>query len=170
MEVTTLGEGKFLRLVRRDGWEYAERKGVNGVVIIVPILDDGCVLFIEQFRPPVNATCIEFPAGLSGDDPATAGEKLEAAAVRELIEETGYAASELRFLGVATPTAGLTSETMTYFVARGLRRVSAGGGVEHEQIVTHIVPPAEIRPWLAEQSKRAIISAAVYAGLYMAEV
>jgi ADP-ribose pyrophosphatase len=168
MEIETLAEGQFLRLVRRGRWEYAERKGVNGIVVIVPFLDDGRLLLIEQFRAPVDAICIEFPAGLSGDSVGAADELLTTAAGRELIEETGYAAAEFQLLGTAVPTAGLTSETMTYFAAHGLRRVAAGGGVDHEQIVTHLVPAAEVRTWLAEQSRRAVVSATVYAGLYLA--
>lgn len=168
MDIETIAEGKFLRLVRAGQWEFCERKNVNGIVVIVPFLDDGRLLFIEQFRPPVNAICIEFPAGLSGDS-ADAEEALTTAASRELVEETGYEAAEMRLLALAAPTAGLTSETMTYFAARGLKKVGAGGGVEHEQITTHLVAPQDVRSWLAEQSQRAIISATVYAGLYLAE-
>jgi len=169
MNRETIGEGKFLRLVRARGWEFAERKNVNGIVVIVPFLSDGRLLFIEQFRPPVNAVCIEFPAGLSGDSTDAADEALTVAASRELVEETGYEAAELRLLATAAPTAGLTSETMTYFAAYGLTKVGAGGGVEHERITTHLVAPADAREWLTEQSKRAIVSATVYAGLYLTQ-
>jgi len=169
MNRETIGEGKFLRLVRARGWEFAERKNVNGIVVIVPFLNDGRLLFIEQFRPPVNAVCIEFPAGLSGDSTDAADEALTVAASRELVEETGYEAAELRLLATAAPTAGLTSETMTYFAAYGLTKVGAGGGVEHERITTHVVAPADVRGWLTEQSKRAIVSATVYAGLYLTQ-
>jgi ADP-ribose pyrophosphatase len=170
MQLETLGEGRFLRLVRKGTWEYAERTKVNGIVIIVPVLDDGTILFVEQFRPPVDAICIEFPAGLSGDATDTADEQLVEAARRELLEETGYEAATLEFLATASPSAGLTSEVMSYYVARGLHRVASGGGVEHEQIICHEVPAADVRNWLAAQSQRAIVSAPVYAGLYLAEV
>ena len=166
--IETIAEGKFLRLVRRGRWEYVERRGVNGVVIIVPFLDDGRLLFIEQFRTAVNSLCIEFPAGLSGDSTDAADELLTTAAGRELVEETGYEAAEMQFLGTAVPSAGLTSETMSFFAARGLRQVGAGGGVEHEQIINHLVPAADVRAWLAEQAKRAVISGPVYSGLYLA--
>jgi len=167
MEFETIGQGKFLRLVRAGGWEYAERIRVTGIVVIVPFTEDGQLLFVEQYRPPVKSNCIEFPAGLAGDLADAADESLITAARRELLEETGFQAEDLHFLGRASPTAGLTSEVMSYFVARGLRRVAAGGGVENEQITTHIVPLPEVRAWLAEQAQRAIVSATVYSGLYL---
>ena len=68
------------------------------------------------------------------------------------MEETGFEAADLQFLTRASPTAGLTSEVMSYFVARGLRRVADGGGVEDERIVTHLVPVNQVRSWLTEQS------------------
>lgn len=169
METETIGEGKFLRLVRAGGWEFAERKAVNGIVVIVPFLVDGRLLFIEQYRPPIGALCIEFPAGLSGDSPDAADEALVKAASRELVEETGYEAAEMRFLATASPTAGLTSETMSYFSAHGLTKTGAGGGVEGEQITSHLVAPGDVRNWLAEQSKRAVVSATVYSGLYLTQ-
>lgn len=167
-DIVTISEGKYLRLVRRGKWEYVERRGVNGVVVIVPFLDDGRILFIEQYRAAVDATCIEFPAGLSGDSLEDAEELLTTAATRELVEETGYEATEMEFLGTCSPSAGLTSETVTIFAARGLRSVSTGGGVGGEQITNHLVPTAEVRTWLAEQSKRAVIAGSVYTGLYLA--
>jgi ADP-ribose pyrophosphatase len=169
MNTETIAEGKFLRLVRQGRWEFVERRGVNGVVVIVPIFDDGRLLFIEQFRPAVNSTCIEFPAGLSGDSTDAADELLTVAASRELVEETGYEANSMEFVGMAAPSAGLTSEMLSFYVARGLRRVAAGGGVEHEQITSHLVPAGDVRAWLAQQSHRAIVAASVYAGLYLAE-
>jgi ADP-ribose pyrophosphatase len=167
MEPEIVAQGKFLRLVKAGRWEYCERTRANGIVVIVPLIDPGQVVFVEQYRPPVKANCIEFPAGLSGDLAEAANESLATAARRELLEETGFAAEELQYVGRAAPTAGLTSEVMSYFVARGLRRVAAGGGVEHEKITTHVVPLAEVRAWLQEQDKRAMISAMVYSGLYL---
>lgn len=167
MTTEVLGEGRFLRLVRKDGYELVERTKVNGVVVIVPVTDQGELLLIEQYRPPVQSTCIEFPAGLSGDLAEASDEKLETAARRELLEETGYEAQQIKRLGTAAPTAGLTSELLTYFHATGLRQVAAGGGVENEEIKMHLVPKREVRRWLKKESKRAIIGGMVYTGLYL---
>lgn len=74
-------------------WEAAARKtrGKGGVdaVAITPILRHpsrpASTMIILQYRPPVEAICVEFPAGLIDE-----GETPEQAAVRELKEETGY--------------------------------------------------------------------------------
>lgn len=141
----TLWEGKFLRsvLVRYiDGsgvterdWEAIERVGCDGVVGIVPFTDEGEVVMIRQFRPPINGHVIELPAGLC--DP---GERLQDAARRELIEETGYAARELRFLTEGPLSSGLSSELLTVYMATGLTFVGIGMRDETEHIEVLKVP------------------------------
>lgn len=168
MESELIGQGKFLRLVKSGRWEFAERIQANGVVVVVPRLSDGRWLLIEQRREPVRSTCIEFPAGLSGDSFEDANEPLANAAMRELVEETGYEATSISFLGRAAPTPGLTSEVMSYFYAEGLKQVGLGGGVGSEQITTHLVPDTEIDRWLLGKSKEALVSGMVYSGLYLA--
>lgn len=162
-----IGQGKFLRLVREGRYEFAERTRANGVVIIVPITAAREVLFIEQVRPPVGTACIEFPAGLSGDHEDSCDENLVTAALRELVEETGYEAEQMELIGRSAPTAGLTSEIHTYFLATGLRRVTRGGGVEGEQIVSHLVPQQEVSEWLETQSRTKLVASMVYSGLYL---
>lgn len=163
-----IGEGRFLRLVKVGRWEVAERTKANGVVVIVPRLDDGRWLIIEQTRFPIGGVSIEFPAGLSGDSDDVATEPLEQAAARELMEETGYLASSVRTIGRSAPSPGLTSEIMTFFYASGLEQKSDGGGIGEENIKTHLIPDAEIDAWLQIQSTRATVSAMVYSGLYLA--
>ena len=74
-------------------WEALERVGIGGIVVMVAITPAGIVLLEKQFRPPLGRDVIELPAGLV--DP---GENMEAAAKRELIEETGWSAGSLSFL------------------------------------------------------------------------
>ncbi|MBI3932626.1 MAG: NUDIX hydrolase [Acidobacteria bacterium] len=162
-----LGEGRHLRLVREDGWEHVERPGITGIAVLVAVTAEGRLLLVEQHRPPVRARVLELPAGLAGDTPAHAGEDPAIAARRELLEETGYEADEITTLAAGPPSAGLTSEVVTFFRARGLRRVAAGGGDAVEQIVVHEVPLDGIDAWL--RSKRAgglLVDPKVYAGLY----
>ncbi|MBX7165088.1 MAG: NUDIX hydrolase [Pirellulales bacterium] len=163
----TLGEGNWLRLVRTGRWEFVERRRTSGVVVIVPRTADGEVLFVEQFRPAIGCTSIELPAGLAGDSDDTTHESLEAAARRELLEETGYAAERMTHLADAPSSSGLTNEIISYYRAEGLRRLGAGGGDAHEQITLHAIPLADCHRWLDEHSRAGrLVATMAYAGLY----
>nr|XP_017513853.1 ADP-sugar pyrophosphatase isoform X3 [Manis javanica] len=61
------------------------RPGVAVIPVLQRTLHYECVVLVKQFRPPMGCYCLEFPAGLIDDD-----ESPEAAALRELEEETGY--------------------------------------------------------------------------------
>ena len=83
------------------------------------------------------------------------------------MEETGYAAEEIRPLVTGPSGAGITSELVTSFLASGLRRVGKGGGVAHEDITVHEVPLSDIDAWLDAKAKTGVlIDPKVYAGLY----
>jgi len=86
-----------------------------GGVCIVPVLDDGRVVMVEQFRTPVGKIIYEFPAGKQDT-----GEAPLKTAQRELQEETGYIASEWTELGGIYPSPGYCTETLHMFLARGL--------------------------------------------------
>jgi ADP-ribose pyrophosphatase len=101
-----LAEGKYLRFMQRAGWEYAERRGVTGIVGIVAVTDEGKLLLVEQYRLPLDKRVIELPAGLVGDEAGKERESLLAAANRELQEETGYHAGNLVLLASGPTSAG----------------------------------------------------------------
>ena len=116
-------------------WETIERIGCSGVVVIVPFTDDGAVILIRQYRPPVNAYVIELPAGL-----IDIGETEEASARRELVEETGYEARDMDFLISGPASSGSSSEILDVFVASGLSFVGIGKRDEAENMETISVP------------------------------
>ena len=104
---------------------------VPAVAYILPLLDDGRVVLIRQYRPIVGAEIWELPAGT-----IEAGESPEACARRELVEEAGYEAGRLESLGEALADPGLTDERIFLFVARELRRSPRGlDADEHIEVV-----------------------------------
>ncbi len=162
-----LAEGRFVRLVRQDGWEWAERTNSSGVVVIVAFTDAAEIVLAEQYRPPLRARVLDLPMGLSGDLDGAEDEELHEAARRELLEETGYAPTRLEWLGEAPTSAGLTNELLTYFLARGCRRIANGGGDDSEDIEVHVVPHDQADTWL--ERKRAdgvLIDPKIYAAIY----
>lgn len=160
----TLYEGKFLNLVRDGRWEYCERVNNTAAAMIFACTPEGNVLLVEEYRPPIAAQSICFPAGLIGDEGPESG---EVAARRELLEETGYEAMKMRYLFTGPSSPGLTSETVAFYLADGLRKVAAGGGVDNENILVHEAPLAGIDSWLNGQiAAGKSIDPRVYTGLY----
>ena len=144
----TVWQGKWIEVKRRGRWEYVARaRGIKAAVIVA--LDGGDVLLVEQFRVPLGRVCLELPAGLIGDEQE--GEHPMLAAERELEEETGYAATEWDDLGEYFSSPGMLGESFTLLRARGLTRVSEGGGVPGENITVHRVALAGIVPFIAER-------------------
>lgn len=152
--IETRWEGRFITVKQQGTWEYVARsRGIHAAVILAIDEDaDGRhVILVEQYRVPLKINCLELPAGLVGDD--MAGEASEIAAERELEEETGYRAAHWRTVGEFYSSPGMVSESFTLLVATGLTKVSAGGGVDGEDIVVHRVPLAGVGDFVA--AKRA---------------
>ncbi len=152
----TIGEGRHLRLLDQDGWEFASRAGSREVVGIVAFDADDRLLLVEQDRPAVGGRTIELPAGLVGDE-GRQGEQAREAAERELLEETGYAASCWRQRWRGAASSGLTDEMVTIFSAHGLERVAAGGGCGEERIRVHAVPRKELDAFLAAKAAEGLV-------------
>jgi ADP-ribose pyrophosphatase len=162
-----LHKGKFLDLIREDNWEYVKRTNCSGIVVIVPVTKDGKVIFVEQFRRPVEAQVIEWPAGLVNDKTSQDPETLEMAARRELLEETGYEAEHLSLLVGGPVSSGLSSEIITFYQALDVVKKGAGGGDATESITVHEIPLKEADLWLYEMEKKGfLVDPKVYVGLY----
>ncbi len=161
-----IADGKHLRFVRRNGWEFVERKNVTGIAILVAITAEDRVLVVEQHREPVGGRVLELPAGLAGDDGA---EDAESAANRELVEETGYRAGVLEVLTEGPPSPGLSDEIVTIYLARRLVRAGAGGGVGAEEIEVHEVPFRDAFSWLEERrAEGRLVDPKIYGALALA--
>jgi len=88
-----------------------------GAAVILPILDDGTLLLIRQWRRAVGEILIEAPAGV-----IEVGEPKIECAMRELQEETGYSAERLTSMGRILSAPGFCSETLYLFLAEGLAK------------------------------------------------
>ena len=146
-------QGRFVVAKTRGKWEYVSRaRNIRAAVILA--VEDGDVLLVEQFRVPLGRNCIELPAGLIGDDAGSEDESAEAAAGRELEEETGYRAARLEAIGEFWSSPGMLTESFTLLRASGLQKVGDGGGTESENITVHRVPLAGLEEFLADQRKQ----------------
>lgn len=116
-------------------WEAFQRKGVKGIVVVVPFTSDDQVVLVKQFRPPVERYVIEFPAGLNDND-----EPLFEVARRELLEETGYLAHRITPLLKCPLTAGSSADLITIFVATELEHKDSQSLDEVEDIEVITVP------------------------------
>ncbi|MGD8345821.1 MAG: NUDIX hydrolase [Lysobacterales bacterium] len=139
--------GRYLDLIERDGWEFVSRNNAHAVAVLCAVTRDNEIVLVEQFRRPVNERVIELPAGLVGDtgDP---DEQILEAAGRELIEETGFEAGSLEMIMQCPTSSGLTSEVISFVLARDLQRIGSGGGDETEDIEVHVVPLDRVDEWL----------------------
>lgn len=134
-----LHSGDFLELRREAHWEYVRRvRGAGGAAFLVATTAADELVLVEQHRIPVGRAVLELPAGIVGDEDST--ETNLQAAHRELLEETGFAADHAEVLFDGPTTAGITSEWAWFIRMTGLRRVHAGGGVDDEDIRTHLLP------------------------------
>ena len=90
-----------------------------GGVVAVPVLDDGRVLLIRQFRYPLGKYILELPAGK-----LDAGLSPLGTITREIEEETGHRASDVTYQMSFYTTPGISNEVIHLFLARGLTPVS----------------------------------------------
>jgi len=108
-----------------------------GAVAILPILDDGRICFVKNYRVAVEETLVELPAGTLEEN-----EPPETTAGRELAEETGYRAGKIQHLTEFYMSPGILGEKMYLFLATELQagEMSLEPG---EEIQTMLLDPQE---------------------------
>ena len=112
---------------------------------IVPLTANDEVVLIEQYRHGAERVTLEIPGGMVDE-----GEAARDAAARELLEETGYQASEVIFLGKTFPNPAIQNNWIHTFLARDLdfKGVPAFTATEHTAI--RLVPLAKISDLIAD--------------------
>jgi len=149
----TVYDGSFLD-VRKDivnlpDGNTSTREWINhpGAACIIPIMPDGKLALIKQYRYPVQSTMIELPAGK-----LDVGEKPEVCAIRELEEEIGYLADKLTFVTKIHPAIGFANEEMWIFLAENL--VKSQINTDHDEFV-------ELMPTSIEDAVRMVWNSAI---------
>lgn len=123
---STAWRGGFLSVddvtVRLPNGHIAQRDVVRhpGAVAVIALTDDGKLVLVHQYRTALEQVTLEIPAGKLevGEDPARA-------AARELMEETGYTAARMAYLGPIAVAAGYSDEIIHLYMAMGLSFVGA---------------------------------------------
>jgi ADP-ribose pyrophosphatase len=170
----TLWEGAYLRTVEitytdtlgiNRKWEAVERKGCQGIVIIVPITFDGHLLLIRQYRPAIDKYVIEFPAGL-----VDTGENTSTASARELIEETRYMSDDISLMFEGAMSTGINSEIWHAYLAMNCEEATLElqnkyPPDENEDITLIKVPMNKLQEFLTEQQEKGEIVDLRIAGL-----
>lgn len=124
---------------KRDEFELATGKfgeyhyvHTNGASMIIPIMADGKILTVKQYRYLCEKESVEFPCGSVKD-----GSTYDETAWHELAEETGYSAKRLSLAGEFNPYNGVTDEMCRVYIARELQHVD---GVPDETEEFELVP------------------------------
>ena len=163
-KTTTLYTGKIfdvvLEKVTLPNGAVKDREIVRhpGAAAMVPLLDDGRVVLIKQYRHAVGEFVWEIPAGTLEPEEAPM-----ACARRELVEETGYEAANLEKLTEILPAPGYTDEHIHIFLATGLQAVDQR--LEDDEVLE--LQPTVLETALAMVAKGEIRDAKTIAGLFL---
>ena len=121
LDSMVIHDGKIITVttdtVELENGTKASREVVHhsGGVCVVPITDEGEIIFVKQFRYPFGEVLLEIPAGKLNK-----GENHYECGKRELVEETGAVAGEFTYLGVLYPTTAYLTEQIHMYYAKNL--------------------------------------------------
>ncbi len=117
-----------------------------GAVAVVPVLPDGRIVLVRQFRKPVEEALLEIPAGK-----LEKGENAETCAMRELKEETGFRAGKLEKILRFFPSPGFSDECIHLFKATELQKGEKN--TEHDELIETVFLSASEIVKLIEEGK-----------------
>lgn len=125
-----------------EKWDFIAH---NGAAAVVPVLDDGRILMVTQYRGSVERETLEIPAGKLD----RAGEEGLLCATRELEEETGYKSDDIEWLLTMRTTIGFCNEKIEIYVAKNLK-ASKQNLDENEYV--------DVKPYTVSELKELIYS------------
>ncbi|MFD1360622.1 NUDIX hydrolase [Lentibacillus salinarum] len=153
IQTETIYDGKIVKLqvddVTLPDGKTSRRELVKhaGAVGIIPITKDNKIVFVEQYRKPLEKSLVEIPAGKLEN-----GEEPSVTALRELEEETGYTASSPTFITSFYTSPGFADEIMYLYLADDLEPVeNAASGDDDEFIELLELTLDEARQYVNEQ-------------------
>ncbi len=127
-------------------------------VNVIGLTKDEQVVLIEQFRHGTEEIILEIPGGMIDE-----GEKPEAGAKRELLEETGFTSDKFVFLGKSHPNPAIQNNLIHHFLAVDCEKTGETAFDEHESVITKIVPLTKIRNLIEEEKiTHSLVLAAFY--------
>ena len=128
-------------------------------VNVIATTSAGELVMVEQFRHGTNTVELEIPGGVT--DPADASP--EATGLRELREETGYAGEPPRIIGKTLPNPAIMSNTCYTVLIENCRHVHEVQFDQAEDIITRLVPIADIPALVAEgKIQHSLVIVALY--------
>ena len=136
--IKTIFKGKllkvFIKKVRLPHGYVATYEMIKhpGAALIVPFLTRNKVIMLRQLRPVINSYIYELPAGTLDKN-----ERSSSCARREIIEETGYSAGKLTFMGRIYPVPGYSTEKISIYKAERLKKVMRA--VEPDEVIESLV-------------------------------
>src|SRR5688500_4307729 len=116
-------------------------------VQVLPLTRDGRFVMVEQFRPGAEVRALEFPAGM-----LDRGESAQAAATRELEEETGYRGGKLIELGVVHSNPAIQSNVLHVWLAQDCEKTGTPSQDEGEDVYVRLVEAADIPEMIRDRA------------------
>ena len=124
----------------QEKWDFIHH---NGAAAVVPVLEDGKILMVTQYRDSVDRKTLEIPAGKLDNEE----EEGLLCATRELEEETGYKSDNIEWLLTLRTTMGFCNEKINIYVAKNLK--SSGQCLDENEYV-------DVKPYSISELKNMI--------------
>ncbi|MFD2762296.1 NUDIX hydrolase [Lentibacillus juripiscarius] len=105
----------------------------TGAVGIIPITKENKIVFVKQYRKPLEKVLVEIPAGKLED-----GEDPEMTALRELEEETGYRTDSLKFVASFYTSPGFADELMHLYLTEDIEPVEDAAAGDEDEFVERV--------------------------------